>query len=237
MGHTLTQWDAEVRTMLGNPPNSSAGIVDADIQTFITEALRRFSVDRPRVSFSDYAGDGTTFDLTLPAGWVHGFSSVQTIEYPQGERQAVFLDDHEFVMYPGVTEPTAIRLLFTTPESGKTTRVAWTLPWPIPDSTAGTDLVTAVDFEAVCHLVSYTCCLHLSSRSAGNTNPTYPSADVSDWKGEEDRWMVAAREHLKVYRNHIGGGDDDAPAMAVSDFDLGSTWLETGKQFLWRFRR
>src|SRR5438309_363033 len=132
--------------MLGNPPNSTAGILDADIQSFIGEAIRRFSADAPQVAYTDYTGNGVAFDFTLPVAWVAGFSSVRTIEYPQGNRPATYLDDLEWVLYPDSSAPSVIRLNLTTPDVGAKVRVGFTLPYPIPDASVATDLVSGTDF-------------------------------------------------------------------------------------------
>src|SRR5574337_639880 len=86
--------------------NDKAGkLVDyADYDLLIAQAVKgRYSQDRPLVKAKDYTGDGSTYALTLPAatgnpavyGWIEGFSSIVSLEYPTGNRPPTYLDPRE----------------------------------------------------------------------------------------------------------------------------------------------
>src|SRR5438034_6969 len=120
MGQTLAAWETRVKAILGNPDVARLPVQDLD--DAIKGALRRYGKDRPRALSADYAGNGSTFDLAVPASWINGFSGVMAVEYPQGQRPAVFLDLAEVGLYPDVLAPTFIRLNFTTPATGQTAR-------------------------------------------------------------------------------------------------------------------
>lgn len=236
MGRTLSDWELRTRELLGNP-NTDALPTD-DTEQAVRAAIRRFSGDRARVVFSDYPGNGSTFDLAIPATWVDGFSAVTDVEYPQGDRPKVLLDMAEIELYPLDSDPTAIRLNETTPQSGKTARVYFTVPWPMPDGTTAADKVADTDFEPVCNLAAFYAAVELAGRAAGHKQPTIPAADAVDFENETDRWLGVARERLKTYRDHVGteeGGE--APADGITDWDAMASFADTGRRFLFRGRR
>lgn len=235
MGRSLPQWEQRVRGMLGNP--STDQLASNDLQDEVEAAVRQFSADSPQVALSDFTGNGTAFDLTLPPAWQAGFSSVRAVEYPQGERPPSFLDLAEVQPHPFDSAPTVIRLMQTIPANGKTARIYFTKAWPVPDAASGTDLISEADFEPVCHLAAWGGALELAGRAAGNKSPSLPSAAVVDFQTEEQRWRDIARDHLKAYQSHVGGADGPAPADAITDWDALSTWADTGRTFLFRPRR
>lgn len=232
---TLTAWETRVREMLGNP--STTTLPQADLQGHVRAAVRKFSQDRPRTLFADYPGNGSAFDLTVPTGWTNGFSSVQQVEYPQGNRPRDVLDMAEVSLYPEDSAPTHIRLNQTTPTSGKTARVYYSVPWPIPTATASDDKVADTDFDPVASLAAHYAALELAGKAAGHKNPTIPQADAMDWENETERWRSVARDRLKDYQSHVGSADGPGPAGGVTDWDAASSWTDVGKRFLFRGRR
>lgn len=235
MGQALSAWEARTRVILGSP--SATDLPTADLEDHVRAAVRKFSADQPRTLFSDYAGDGSTYDLAIPAAWVQRFSSVQAVEYPTGNRPETFLDLEEVTLYPRDSAPTHIRLNRTTPGSGKTARIYWSRPWPIPDATAATDLIPDEDFDPVCHYAAYLGALQLAAKAAGHKKPTLPGADAVDWDSEADRWRRLAKEKRRVYDEHVGTDSGPPPASAVTDWDARATWPATRGNFLFRGRR
>jgi hypothetical protein len=235
VGQTLNSWEARIKEILGNP---DASILPApDLTNALKGALRRFGKDLPRRLHSDFTGDGVTFSLTKPAAWIDGFSTIWAIEYPQGERPPVWLDFKEIQPYPDTSSPTVIMLMETTPASGKVARLYFTIPWPVPNDSAATDLIPDPDFEAVCQLAAHIAAKELAARSAGNKRPNLPSAAAIGTESEEDRWMRIVKTSLAYYQDHIGTSSGPPPASATTDWDVMSTWLSSGKRFLFRGRR
>lgn len=236
MGRAMPQWVARVKTLLGSQPDS---VIDADqIEEHVAPAIRKFSADRPRIASTDYPGNGSSFDLALPAGWVHGFSTPQGVEYPLGERDPVFLDEQEWILYPTTTAPTNVRLRTTTPASGLTARLYYSAPWPIPDTAPATDLISDVDYEPVACLAASFAAMQLASKASSNKDGAITSAAAVDFEGEAERWRAIARDRLKTYRDHVGGTDGaDGPAGGTTDWDALATFPETGRRFLFRWPR
>jgi hypothetical protein len=235
VAQALNAWEARIREILGNPDTQ---ILPApDLTNALKGAFRRFGKDVPRRLHSDFTGDGVTFDLTKPAAWIDGFSTVWQIEYPQGERPPVFLDFKEIQPYPDTSAPTVIRLNETTPAAGKVARLYFTVPWPVPTADPAIDLVPDPDFEAVCQLAAHIAAKELAGRAAGHQRPNLPSATAIGSESEEDRWMRISKTCLAYYQDHVGTSSGPPGASATTDWDVMSTWQATGKRFLFRGRR
>lgn len=237
MGQTLATYDARVRARLGNI--DSTAIPDGDLDKYVEDAVRRFSRDRPRILTADYAGDGVTTDFALPAGWLDDFSFVAAIESPQGQKPAAMLDDAEISLYPDRSTPQFIRLASTIPSAGQTARIYFATSWPIPDAVAGTDQISAVDFEAVVALAASYAAEELRARSIRNTRSDFPEADQAGRVTEEtDKWQMLARDLRREYADHLGtlaDGSDatgPGPAGATYDWDARATFDENGREFL-----
>jgi hypothetical protein len=236
MGRTIETYEERTRTILGGP--AERDIKAESLQDHVLGAVRKFSSDLPRITFADYVGDGVVFDLLLPVTWVHGFSRVQGVEYPQGQRPASILDLQEVSYYPADSAPTKIRLRDTTPATGKTARVYFSLPWPEPNSDPVTDKISDLDFIPVCHLAAAYAALELAGGAAGNTRSSLPGADLVGEASEQARWLEEHDRHLKIYSTHVGGADGGgAPASGIIDWDATASFRETGRRFLFRGRR
>jgi hypothetical protein len=232
VGQTLATWEARVQSLLANPPVTVLPV--GDIDRHVYAAVRQFSLDRPRATYADFTGDGSSYQFAVPPGWVAGFSWVGAVEYPQGERPPVWLDLAEVQTYPSDDSPTYIQLNLTTPASGKKARVFYSIPYPLPDPNASTDLVPDTSFEYVAKLAAAGGARQLAARAAANVTPTFPSATIGNVEGEEKRWGDVADDYRKEYEAHVGTGGGPAPASAVIDWDASSDELATG--FRWIFR-
>lgn len=234
MGRTIDDWQDRTQTLLGDPKPTPA---PESIQDHVLAAIRRFSADIPRITYADYPGDGVTFDLNLPTGWVPGFSRVVELEYPQGQRPAEYLDLQEVSLYPRDSAPTKIRLRDTTPATGSTTRVYYAIPWPIPTDDPSIDKISDLDFEPVAHLAAAYAALELSGDAAGHTRSSIPGANIAGDTSEYDRWIREHERHLELYFGHVGSVEGGALADGIIDWDARSTFVETRGRFLFRGRR
>lgn len=174
----------------------------------IQQAVKEYSQVRPLVTAQDYAGDGTTFDLTLPTGWQEGVSSIKGIEYPAGERQPVYVEpsDWRFYVTPSGKK---IRLASITPATGKTLRLTYTKLHAI-DATQST--VSLFDEEAVADLAASIGLTDLAAVYANTQSPTITADSVN--YGDKSRNYLEIAEKLKTrYRKHLGlDQQSDAPA-------------------------
>jgi len=233
MGQALAQWEERTRQLLGNL--SAAILPTPDVEAAIRAAVRQHSASLPRLTSADFPGNGSSFDLAISSmtGWVQGFSRVEAIEYPQGQRQPIYLDAQSWRLYPSDSAPTFVRLLIDTPSSGTTARVYYSVPWPLPDTNAATDKLPDTDFEALCHLVGCISAQGLADRASGNTSPSIPAASAVVRESEGDRWAKRADELCEFYNDHFGGVGGIG-AEAITDWDATATFIETGGRFLFR---
>lgn len=240
MGRQIGAWEARARSRLGGV---SARVMEPEsLQDHVVAAVRRFSADRPRVLYGDFAGNGVTYDIVISTtltSWVHGFSAIEAIEYPLGDREPTYLDDQRTVLYPAISVPTHVRLLDTVPATGQTARLFYSAPWPSPNEAPATDLISDTDYEPVVALGASTAALELAGRSAGTQRNTLGGADLVGESSESERWLSISRSLAKEYGGHVGSGDGDgeAPAQAVTDWDARSTWDDTGRLFIFRKHR
>lgn len=234
MGRTMSTWTAEMHRLLGRPGGNR--LPEPDRIAAVQTAIRQFSHDRPREVHRDFVGDGVLYDLAIPLTgtdpWVHEFSALRKVEYPLGDRPLTPLDMAEVTLYPDESRPTHIRLNSTTPASGQTARIHFTVPWPVPTNTAADDKIEDVDFDAVVHLAAYFGAQQLSADAVDNTHSSLPAADLVDTNEEYERWQRIARARRQVYSDHIGAGSGKAPASVIFDWDPSASWEGTGRRFL-----
>lgn len=178
----------------------------------IDQAVKRYAAARPRERAADYAGDGAAFDFDLPTDWVIEFSVIRNIEYPQGERQPVFLQREDWMFYHTTTVE-KIRLMSITPPSGKTMRVLYTAPHVVDVSQS---TVSSQDEEAVADLAASIGMRDLAATYANTTDPLV-QADSVDYRSKSSEWLKLADSLEKRYRQHLGL-DKDAPVQAASGF-------------------
>ena len=238
MGQVMARWEERLREVLGQQGEQI--LPPGDAQNAIKAAIRRHSRSIGRITHADFPGNGSSFDLSVSSmtGWTNGFSEVVAVEMPQGEREPVYLDEQEVSLYPSNSDPTAVRLAVSTPGTGQTARVYYTVPWPIPDTSAATDRLPDTDFDAVVHLAGSIAAQELASRAAGHQRPTIPSASAAGSETEEQRWSRRSQELLEVYLEHFGLDEESMlPAEAIIDWDVRAQWIETGHHFLFRGRR
>jgi len=234
MGQNITTWENRLRAVLGGSGViTTTKISSVDAQDSIKAAVRRFSTDRARRAYTDYSGDGVAFKLLLPAAWIAGFSVPLNVEHPVGNRPPDYLDMAEVALTPIDSAPSHVQLNETTPATGvNNVRLFWSVPWPIPTATAGDDKIADTDYEPVVHLSAYFGALQLAGRASDNTKSNLPSADAADFASEESEWREFSRAQLKVYSDHMSGGEDSGPAEAFFDWDARASWIATGRMFL-----
>ena len=165
----------------------------------IQQALKEYSQVRPLVAAQDYAGDGVTFDLGLPAGWQEGISTVRQIEYPAGQRVAIFLEQADWVFYLAPSGK-KIRLLDVTPDTGETTRITYTKPHAVD---AISSSVSGVDEEAVADLAAAIGLTDLAAVYANTQSPTI-TADAVNYGDKSRAYLELAKELKARYRKHLG---------------------------------
>lgn len=209
----------------------------ADYDTLIAQAIKgRYSQDRLLVKAKDYSGDNSTYAFEMPAatgnpavyGWIEGFSSVVSLEYPAGERPQVFIDPREISI--DFTSATAKKLILseTTPSTGKTLRLRYTTRREVEAD------VLLTDVDAVVKLSASLCCRALAGLYAQTSDPTL-SADVVNYRTKAQEYTTLADKFEKDYQAQLGSEKEStAPASGNVNWD---SRLQSGYDFLTHPRR
>lgn len=225
MGRALTEWQAKVAALVRDAGH--ADFSTGQITTVgIAPALAQFSVDRPLLRHAEAAGSDSPY-VELPTGWLSGFSSLSSVEYPARANPPTLLDARSWQVVRSPDDVTVEQLLLDrTPVVGQHVRFAFTTRWPLPTETATDDLVDEVSFEAVAALAASFCCTSMLGQAARSDHSTLPT----DWTGTRDRAGELA-EAAKAYRasydrflglDDAGGSGDKASASAPAwgSYDL-----------------
>lgn len=206
---------SRIRTSLHDPSD----LEDADYDQALAQALVRHSMYRPREVVADIQGNGS-YDLTLPSTFVNGFSTIISVEYPVGQQTPNYLYSKDYTIYRTATA-TKLRLLNYSPSTSEIVRVIFTAMHTITD----TSTLPPSDEWAVVNLAAHFSALILSAFYRQHDEPTN-TADVMDWRTKGDLWANVARDHYKLWANHIGMRENDlSPAYNVNfDIDLSFQW-------------
>jgi len=188
----------------------------------IQEAVAEYSKHRPVVQVKDIAGDGATYDIPLgtapgPTDWCEGFSVVRQVEYPAGERQPVYLEQDQWQEYVKPTTGRVLRLLVTTPATGESTRITYSILHTV---SAATGTIPDADFYSVVQLAASYAAHGLAMFYAQQGDSTI-GADSVDHKSKSSDYASRAKDLRALYFAHMGMKDErGAPAASVQmDWD------------------
>jgi hypothetical protein len=207
----------------------------ADQDDAITQAVKRYSKDRPRELVTDLVGAASAL-LALPTGpgappetFEDGFSIVRSIEFPVGDLPPTFLEGEDWLLY---RTPTGLKIALTSmvPQASDTLRVTWTVRHN-QGTSGGSPVSTTVpdaDFEAVCDLAASFCCDKFSAAFA-RTNDSSIQADAVNYRSKSQEYASLGKQFKKRYDDHIGiedsgsgsaGGSPTAGAITIGDMNL-----------------
>ena len=195
----------------------------ADKNAAIENAAKEHSRYRAQEIVADIAGNDTyDYELDLLADWEKGFSVIKKIEYPAGEREPVYLEDEDWMIYED-TVGEKLRLLNDTPSGTETIRVTHSARHEVSE-TAGT--IPRAHFEAVCHLAAKYALLALMNRYLQNTEPTL-GADSVDHKSKAMESRSNANKEEAEYFQHMGIKPGEVTAgISFKDHDVDYPWGE-----------
>ena len=161
-------------------------------------AINTYSKDKPKIIKEDLTGDGT-YEYSLPDDWVSDFSWVTSIEYPIDQQNPEFLDEDQYIVYDNATTK-KLRFVETTPQSGKTIRVEFSVKWTIDKDTC--DIPTQDFHPVACLATAY--CLRMMADHFGQTTEPSINADVIDYTRKSIEFSELADSMENIYRRHLG---------------------------------
>lgn len=175
--------------------DDSGRITDPDdLISAATEALNRYSKDRPLEVVVDIPGSAS-HDCDLPTDWVDGFSAILQVEYPVDRVPAVTVDRADYSIY---TSPAGkkLRILIAAPAADEVVRQTYTLPH-------SEDSLPSVDLEAVANLAASVCLRQLAA-SFGQTSDPLIQADSVNYRSKSDEFRRLADSFEALYKSHLG---------------------------------
>ena len=213
---------ADYRTKLDQVLKDLAGsLTPADKDAAIQEAVVWHSRHEPQKKLQDLTGGGLTVEVAVASDFIEEFSTVRSIEYPQGKRPPELLEKGEdYLLYK---KPTGLFIQFQfTPDTTKTARVTYTA-LHVVSGTVGT--IPDHRFDAVCNLAGAVGCQWLANRFSQQGDSTI-GADSVDHKSKAAELANRARELEKSYMKALGITDLGGPpaASASRDWDQGYPW-------------
>lgn len=218
MSETLATLAARVSSIIQDVAGYIGTAAGGDRERAIREALETYDADAPRVAVADIAGDGATYDLPPPAGYLDGFSRVLAVEYPAGARDLNLLTDDDWSYYR-TAGATVLRLASLTPAVGETVRVTYTAPHALDGLDGATaTTIPAHHAGAVANLAAARCLLRLADRFLHEQEDTL-NMDSVDRGGKSDQARRLAGALTAAYREAVGVASGNAPALAIIDLD------------------
>lgn len=194
-------------TALTRDDTGKIAVGDRDIA--ITEAVKRYSKDRPRTKKQDLNADAQN-KLALPSGWEANFSSLRSIEHPVGEVPPALLSQERYQIYNDATADKL--LLLDAVNVGATLRVEYTYAHVL---NGGTDSIPPDDREAVCCWASSLLLDQLAAIFAGSTDSTI-QADAVEHGSKSAEYARRASANRKRYLNELGLDDKKNTAAGVA---------------------
>jgi hypothetical protein len=187
---------------------------DAQYSAAVDAALAEYSRLFPVVTtHTETLADGE-YEWTLPADWVSGFSSMQSVEYPSGSQEPVYLGADDYMV-----TSTKWRMLHDTADASETAILTYT-------ALHTESSVPSSDTEAVAMLAAAVVALEVAAGFA-RTNRPVVAADSVDYRTKSDEWRSLARQLRSGAFALMGGSVDSngrvkqpgASATALWEFD------------------
>ena len=169
------------------------------IEERLGDAIRFYSRVCPRVNgVKDYAGDGSTYEFTLPSDWDPQFSRVISVEYPQGYQDPEYLESDQWLIYD--TPSGQVLRLKTTPASGETARVSYSRMHKISSQQ---NTVPEKDKRALLYLAASLIARNFEMKYSSHTEPML-EADVINYRTKQVQYRDVADHFETLYKAHFG---------------------------------
>ena len=211
--------------------DTATRFTQAQKDNFITEAVRQYSKDRPRVRTDDLTGDGTAQTFAVPAAWVPRFSVMLKIEHPVDLVPQEVLDLQDNVeIVESVDGIEKINLIQLTLGAAELARIQYNTLHTV---NAGSSSIPDVDFDAVCNLASGHFAMALAAFYAEANDATL-GADVVDHQEKARVFGERGNQLYRDYKTHIEVGDQSAGEIRHTDLDV---TLRLGQDLIWHRKR
>jgi hypothetical protein len=186
--------------------------IEDSIPGILASVADDFSRYKPYETQEEKSGDGTTAAWDVPTGWIDGFSQLLSVEYPQGNEPAEYLEDEDYDLYYNVTTSKwQWRLFDTIPASGEKVRFNYTTKHTCEE---GAVTVKDNDFYVICDMASEKACIALATIYAPSNDSTI-GADSVHHSTKVSEYQKLAKEWKQSWMNRLGV-NPDTPVQAAT---------------------
>lgn len=197
---------------------------DAEVTSIgIRGAEPIYSRVRPRDIVADLTANGTNF-LSLPGGFMDGFSTTVSIETPPDEVPARMLDDRLWHLARNGSGVLRIVFVDYVPANGATVRLTYTGLRTMDVVAANTTVVDA-DFPAFCDLAASLVSDSIAAKYARTSEPAF-NADAVNFRSRAQEWQSIAKTLWTAWERGIGlfGGGQDGSGSRVPAASAWANW-------------
>ena len=224
--HNYQDYLDEIASRLQDTANKLHEVPDR--QNALARAVYKYSRDKPQFVNARVAGNGTQEYLlssALGGLWVYGYTFIEEIEYPVGNRPRTILARDEWEeVDDGTAQDGSNRLLSfpgLTPTSSQYFKVKLGIQMNLPEIGEQNFPNTEENFTNITALAASMCCRRMAAFYA-NTSESSMSADVVNYGGQTGKYLQMAAQFLEEYNMNVFG-QPDAPSgvrPAFVDVDL-----------------
>jgi hypothetical protein len=176
-------------------------IMDSDARdAAVLDAVATFSRLRPQRLVATIAGDGSTYDLELPANFDLQTSFIQSVEYPAGERRPVYVNPDDWTVYRSDSSTAVLRLYAATPATGEDVQIIYTTAHVVDGSGSTID---AGDEAALSDLAASILCERIAAYYSQSTNASFV-VDSTNHVSQAGEYALRAKRFRELALEHLG---------------------------------
>jgi len=217
-------------------------VVLAERKLLLAAAVNQYGRDKPHVAAKEVTGNGTdSYNLITVFGnlWVHGWSAIEEIEFPKGNKPRTVLlrEDWEFLDDGTAQDGTNIKLRFlnATPGAAEKFVARINIQLSLPEVGQQNFPDTDENFENITTLASAHICLALAAAYAPSVDAEI-GADSVNYHDKSRKYADLARNYFDRYALAVFGTTEETVRPALMDVPIEET-LHTGQDYLFHPRR
>jgi hypothetical protein len=179
----------------------------------VAQAVAEHSRVKPIIRRRSLSGTGS-YTLGTPTGWDNDFSSIESLEYPVGQRPPSYLKADTWLLTSSPTALTRyqIQLADVSPATAERINIAWTVPHVVNE--AGSTIPEG-HYRAVATLGASYACLMLAGFYSQQGEPMI-SIDSQNPGSKARDYMALAKTFRGSYLRFFGINEDDTGSVPAA---------------------
>lgn len=211
----IADWRAIV---ISRVKDNAKKLSSTDIDSAITEAVKRYSQQHPLEKVQTITGTGSAFLFALASDFEDGFSGIASIEYPTGQQEPLFLEESRYAVRRQTDNSLKLQFKDLTLANAATAYATYTIRHSVTESPAA-DTVPVADREAVCKLAAAICFRELAALYAQSADANL-GAIALDYQTKTSTYIKLAEELEAKYMLEVGEQDGIVAANMNTDIDV-----------------